>query len=81
MACHVNSASAGRDVSAFETGVKRFCDEHPDVNWQIEAGQHAGQLHITVVTAEGKMLPVEVQQSQDMAEAVFRALEQALNTR
>jgi hypothetical protein len=81
MAYRIDSRSAGKDADAFTKGAEKFQDQHPDLSWEIVAGQHAGQLHITVITPDGNMRPVPVAPTLDMADSVFTALEQLLTSR
>jgi hypothetical protein len=81
MAYCIDSKSAGKDVDAFEEGVRRFQELHPNLDWDISAGQLAGRLHITVITPDNDMRAVRVQPRLDMADAVFIALEQALKSK
>ncbi len=81
MEYRIDSTSAGKDADAFREGAKRFQDRHPDLGWEIVAGQLAGQLHITVITPDANMRPVPVAPTLDMAGSVFTALEQLLKSR
>jgi hypothetical protein len=81
MVYRIDSSSAGKDADAFREGAKRFQDRHPDLGWEIIAGQYAGQLHITVIAPGGSMQPVPVAPTLDMADSVFTALEQLLTSR
>lgn len=79
MAYRIDCSSAGKDIDACRQGTKRFQDQHPDLDWEIVAGQYAGQLHLTVITPDGNLLPVQVLPTLDMADSIFTALEQALS--
>lgn len=57
-------------------GTKRFQDRHPNLDWEIHAGQYAGQLHMTVITPDAGMRPVPVLPTLDMADSVVTSLEQ-----
>jgi hypothetical protein len=81
MAYRINSTSAGKDADAFMEGTKRFQDRYPNLDWEIEAGQYAGQLHMTVITPDSKMRPVPVLPTLDMSDSVFTALEQLLKSK
>jgi len=81
MAYRIDSTSAGKDADAFREGTKRFQDRHPNLDWEIVAGQYAGQLHMTVITPDSNMRPVPVLPTLDMADSVFTALEQLLNSK
>lgn len=72
----INSSGAGKDCDAFEKGAKKFLDRHPELDWQIRAGQLYEQPHITVITSDNNLHSVTVAPTLDLAESVFTALEQ-----
>jgi hypothetical protein len=74
------TTGAGKDTDSFTEGAKRFQDMHPNLDWEISAGQVAGQLHTTVIPPGGFMRAVPVMPTLDMADSVLTALEQTLKT-
>jgi len=78
MAYHIESSGAGKDIDAFIEGTGRFQKKYPTLDWDVVAGQYAGQLHLTVVRPGGHAQPVPVLPTLDMADSVFTALEQLL---
>ena len=81
MAYHIDCTGAGKDIEACKEGTRRFQDEHPDLDWEIAAGQSAGQLHLAVLTPGGHTQLVPVLPRLDMADSIFTALEEVFRSK